>query len=272
MFELTPKGERPIMPTAVLVLIDGLRPDALVAGRVPHINGLRERGAVQMHASSIMPSVTLPCHASIFLSVPASRHGITTNIWMPMARPLPGLVEVAHAAGKRCAFIYNWEELRDLSRPGSLDFSFFRDNNADPDGDQILADEAGRCFSNGGIDFAFVYLGALDSYGHKYGWMADGYLEQLARTDAAVGTLLEALPAEATVLLLSDHGGHERIHGTDSPEDMTIPWIIAGPGIQSGHEIQRPVNLIDTAPTLARVLGIEPHPEWEGQCVDEIFS
>jgi arylsulfatase A-like enzyme len=102
--------------------------------------------------------------------------------------------------------------------------------------------------------------------------MADGYLEQLERTDAAVGTLLGALPAEATVLLLSDHGGHERIHGTEAPADMTIPWIIAGPGIRHGHEIQRPVNLIDTAPTLARVLGFAPHPEWEGQCVDEVFD
>lgn len=260
------------MSVAVLILIDGLRPDALAAGRCPHINGLRARGSAQLQASSIVPSVTLPCHASVFFSVPPSRHGITTNVWMPMARPLPGLVEVAHAAGKRCVFIFNWEELRDLSRPGSLDFSFFRDNNSDPDGDQLLADEAVRYFSDGGTDFAFVYLGALDSYGHNYGWMADGYLEQLERTDAAVGTLLGALPAEATVLLLSDHGGHERSHGTEAPADMTIPWIIAGPGIRRGHEIQRPVNLIDTAPTLARVLGFAPHPEWEGQCVDEVFD
>ena len=99
-----------------------------------------------------------------------------------------------------------------------------------------------------------------------------GYLEQLERTDLAVGTILDALPADATVLLLSDHGGHDRIHGTDVPEDMTIPWMIAGPNIRSGHTIESPVTLIDTAPTLARVLGIKPDPEWEGQCVEEVFE
>lgn len=225
-----------------------------------------------MQASSVMPSVTLPCHVSMFYSVPPTRHGITTNTWMPMARPLLGLVEVVQAAGLRCGFLYNWEELRDLSRPGSLAFSYFRDNNTRPDGDQAIADEAAHYISSDGPDFMFVYLGALDSFGHKCGWMADGYLEQLGRTDAAVGTVLDALAADATVLVLSDHGGHERIHGTEEPEDMTIPWIIAGPGIRRGHEIGRAVNLIDTAPTIARVLGIAPHPEWEGTCIEEVFE
>jgi predicted AlkP superfamily pyrophosphatase or phosphodiesterase len=256
----------------VLILIDGLRPDALTAGCCPHINGLRAKGSTKLQASSVTPSVTLPCHVSIFHSVHPSRHGITTNVWMPMARPLPGLVEVAHAAGLRCAFFYNWEELRDLSRPGALAFSYFRDNNGAPEGDQVIADKAAHYISGDSPDFVFVYLGALDSFGHKYGWMADGYLQQLERTDAAVGTLLSALPAATSVLLLSDHGGHERSHGTESPEDMTVPWIVSGPGIRQGHEIKRQVNLIDTAPSLARVLGVAPHREWEGQCVDEVFD
>ena len=66
---------------------------------------------------------------SIFHSVPPSRHGVITNDWMPMARPLPGLVEMATVAGKTCAFFYNWEPLRNLSRPSNLELSFFRDNS-----------------------------------------------------------------------------------------------------------------------------------------------
>ncbi|HET9222764.1 MAG TPA: alkaline phosphatase family protein, partial [Roseiflexaceae bacterium] len=107
--------------TVVLVLIDGLRPDAIDAARTPRLAGLRERGAATMRASSVMPSITLPCHTSIFHSVPPTRHGITSNEWQPMARPLPGLFDLAHAASKRCAFFYNWEQLRDIGRPGSLE-------------------------------------------------------------------------------------------------------------------------------------------------------
>ena len=258
--------------TVVLVLIDGLRPDAIDAARTPRLVGLRESGAATMRASSVMPSITLPCHTSIFHSVPPTRHGITSNDWQPMARPLPGLFDLAHAASKRCAFFYNWEQLRDIGKPGSLELSYFTNTAYQPDGDQIVADEAARQLAGGQFDFAFVYLGTVDSAGHHYGWMSEGYLGQIATVDAALGTLLSALPAESTVLLQSDHGGHERNHGTEMPEDMTIPWLVAGPGIRAGHSITSPVSLLDTAPTLARLLGIAPHRDWEGRCVEEIFE
>jgi len=74
------------------------------------------------------------------------------------------------------------------------------------------------------------------------------------------------------ILIQSDHGGHDRTHGNDIPEDMTIPWAIAGPNIRRNYEIASPVSLLDTAPTLARALGIEPHSQWEGRWVEEVFE
>jgi arylsulfatase A-like enzyme len=102
--------------------------------------------------------------------------------------------------------------------------------------------------------------------------MSEGYLAQVERVDQAVATLLEGLPAGASLLLQSDHGGHGRSHGTEMAEDMTIPWLVAGPGIRQNYEIQGPVSLLDSAPTLARLLGISPHPAWEGRCIEEIFN
>jgi len=260
------------MSTVLLTLIDGLRPDALAVARCPTITGLRARGAATLRASSVMPSITLPCLMSIFHSVPPTRHGIMTNEWAPMARPLPGLVDVAHAAGLHCAFFYNWEPLRNLSLPGSLDFSYFRRNCTDPDGDQIIADEAVRYLSSDHPDLMFVYFGVLDEIGHRYGFMSDRYLAQLERTDKAFATLLSALREDTIILLTSDHGGHDHDHGADIPEDMIVPWIIMGPGIRRAYEIKTPVSLLDTAPTLARVLKITPHPDWEGHPVEEIFE
>ncbi|MCP4416419.1 MAG: hypothetical protein GY805_07345 [Chloroflexi bacterium] len=94
----------------------------------------------------------------------------------------------------------------------------------------------------------------------------------MERVDSALGVLLDGLPSNSSVLLQSDHGGHDRSHGTDTPEDMTIPWMVAGPGIRANYAIQGPVCLLDTAPTLARILGFDPCPEWEGQCIDEVFE
>jgi arylsulfatase A-like enzyme len=79
------------------------------------------------------------------------------------------------------------------------------------------------------------------------------------------------MPADASIIVHADHGGHERTHGTDSPDDMTIPWIAAGPTIRRGHTINAPVSLLDTAPTIARLLGLRQPAEWEGRPVEEIF-
>ncbi|MBI1880428.1 MAG: alkaline phosphatase family protein [Chloroflexi bacterium] len=257
----------------VFILIDGTRPDALDVAECPNLAALRMRSAYTLKATSVLPSVTLPCHMSIFHSVPPTRHGVTTNDWQPMARPLPGLVDQAHTAGRRCAFFHNWEPLRNLNLPGSLAFAYFRDNvYTDLDGDHIIAAEAARYITMDHPDFAFVYFGTVDTMGHRHGWMSAEYLAQLGRVDQALGTLLAALPPDSAILLQSDHGGHERTHGSDSPEDMTIPWLVAGPDIRPGYELKTPVSLLDTAPTLARLLQIKPHSEWEGRCIEEIFA
>ena len=262
----------PSRTPAILIIIDGLCAAAPEAARCPSIGALRARGASTLAATSLMPSITLPCHMSIFHSVPPTRHGITTNIYQPMARPLPGLLDAAHAAGLSTAAIHNWEPLRDLSRPLSLDFSLCRnDCETNPESDEMIADEAIRCIGQDRPELAFVYFGVLDAIGHRHGFMSAPYLAQLERTDAAIGRLLSTLPAETTILLTTDHGGHDRAHGTDLPEDMIVPWLIAGPSFRRGHTIAGPVSLLDTAPTLARVLDLQPPREWEGRVVAEAF-
>jgi arylsulfatase A-like enzyme len=202
----------------------------------------------------------------------ATRHGIVSNDWLPMAKPLPGLFELVKAAGLRSAAFYNWEQLRDVSRPGSLTYSYYYDTALDPEGDMVTVEQAIHTLTSDHYDFAFVYLGNVDIAGHAHGWMSEGYLAQAGRADRALGALLAALPADSTMLVQADHGGHDFMHGEDTPEDMTIPWIVAGPDAWPGYTIKSAVSLLDTAPTLARLLGIAPHAEWEGRCVEEIFD
>ena len=123
------------MPPVVFITLDGVRPDALARTNCPALYALRENGSSTMQARSIMPSVTLPCHFSIFPSIPPPRHGITSNTYVPMARPLPGLVEVVCSTGKQIAFFYNWEQRRDLACPGNIYYSYFRDSSRQKDGD-----------------------------------------------------------------------------------------------------------------------------------------
>ena len=260
------------MPPIVLITLDGVRPDALTTARCPTLNSVRENGASTLSARSVMPSVTLPCHTSIFHSVPPARHGITSNIFVPMARPLPGLVEVARTKGKRTAFFYNWEQLRDLARPGNIHYSYFRDSSYDKDGDDETVSQASSFIEKEQPDFVFLYLGTVDTVGHNYGWMSQGYLKQLEHIDALLSSFFDTLPPQYTAILHSDHGGHDRSHGTDRDEDMLIPWMAIGPNIKKGYTIESEITLLDTAPTIARIMGIQAHDEWEGRSADEIFQ
>ncbi|NJN18463.1 MAG: sulfatase-like hydrolase/transferase [Oscillochloris sp.] len=257
----------------VLIMLDGVRPDALDAADCPQLQAFRDQAAATMDARSVMPSITLPCHVSIFHSVPPQRHGITSNDWTPPARPLPGLIEVAAAAQKRCGFFYNWEQLRDLSRPGHLHYSYFRDGaEHDPAADEAVAHMAAEVIGAEKLDFAFVYFGTVDTAGHTFGWMSDGYLNQLERIDRVFGALLAALPAASTILVQSDHGGHERTHGTAMVEDLRIPWMLSGPGVRAGTPIDAAVSLLDSAPTIAHILGLDAPAAWEGRVVREALA
>lgn len=253
----------------IFVMIDGLRPDAIAPAGCTHLQTLCARGAWTLSARSVLPSITLPCHLSIFHSVPPARHGITTNTFQPMARPLPGLFDQANLYNKRCAAFYNWEPLRDLGRPESLHYAWYRNTYLSEEGDDEVVDVAIDALQRHRPDFAFVYLGTVDTAGHFYGWMSDEYLAQARRVDGQLGRLLAALPADAHVLVHADHGGLERSHGHDTPEEMTIPWVLAGPRVRAAHQIAGPVTLLETAPTLARLLDIPAHAQWEGRCVEE---
>ncbi len=250
--------------SCVLILVDGLRPETLSAAPLPHLQKLSQRALFAGTAQSLMPNCTLPCHFSIFHSVRPERHGITTNLYTPPVRPIPGLFEALHGAGKQAAFAYNWEELRDLGRPGSVAKSFMVNMYQQPASDALVAARAVE-FLRDGADFVFCYLGETDEAGHDYGWMSPQYLQTAARADECIAQVLAALPERGSALIMADHGGHERSHGTNCPEDMTVPLLIHAPR----HEfagIEAP-DLLDIAPTIAKLCGIGAPAAWEGRAL-----
>ncbi len=72
----------------LLILVDGMRSDSLAACGHPYIPRLQRECTSTLQARSMMPSVTLPCHMSLFHSVPPARHGVTTNLYVPQVRPV----------------------------------------------------------------------------------------------------------------------------------------------------------------------------------------
>ena len=260
--------------SVVLVTVDGLRPDALGSVDTPHLDRLMARGAASMTARSVMPSKTLPAHFSAFYSLDPTRHGVLDNDRHPPMQMVPGLFEMVHRHGRSAGMVFSWEPLRFLAPAGSLQFAHFQrlDLAHLPTADHPAVDVAVPLIEAGRFDLLFVYLGAADETGHAHGWMTEEYLRQVEIADGQIGRLAAAMRPDDVILVQSDHGGHDRGHGTDCAEDMTIPWLLSGAGVRSGVHLSAPVSLLDTAPTVAALMGIGAPDGWEGRTITEALE
>ncbi|MBR4869001.1 MAG: alkaline phosphatase family protein [Clostridia bacterium] len=249
----------------ILISIDGMRPDGLVACGNPYVKELMQKGSYTLTAQTVFPSVTLPCHMSMFHSVTPERHGTTTNAYVPQVRPIDGLLEQIARAGGKSGVFFGWEPIRDLGRPGMLQTAEYVNAYAFDRTDGILADRALDYIEKADPDFVFLYMVETDEKGgHDVGWMSDTYLDCISYAIDQVKKVVDACGDRYTVIVTADHGGHDRGHGLDIPEDMTIPMAFLGKAFEAGKELKN-VSILDLAPTIATIMGVPIPREWEGK-------
>ena len=251
----------------ILISIDGMRPDGLKQCGNPYLAELERMCTYTYTARSMFPSSTLPCHFSMTHSVTPQRHGILTNPYVPQVRPVMGIFEKVRAAKGVCAMFYGWEPLRDIASPGALKFSTYINAYMKESSDTVLTDEAIRIIGENKPDFAFLYMVETDEKGgHDNGWMSDEYLNRISIAISNTKRVIDAFGDEYSVIIMADHGGHDRMHGTDMPEDMTVPLFFYGKSF-SGGQVVTDLSLLDIAPTIAKLMDIPPEEEWEGKSV-----
>ena len=260
----------------LLLLADGMRPDYMIDCGNPYTGEFLGKSKYTLNAKTVMPSVTLPCHMSLFHSVAPERHGIITNTWVPQVRPVSGICEVLKANNKTSAMLYNWEPLKDITRPGSLSYSFFLSDGYFGDKSEQslvkvterITENTLRLLEDDLLDFVFVYYGLPDTVGHALGFTGEEYRQSLCIIWDNIKRIHEALPREFGMVITSDHGGHGRSHGTDIPEDMTIPIIFRGSMFDDVSAAKLDAaSIIDIAPTVVKALGIAPDSDWEGNAL-----
>jgi predicted AlkP superfamily pyrophosphatase or phosphodiesterase len=265
----TPRPER-----VLIISLDGLTPEALLRAQAPNLQALWQEGAYSWRAQTVLPSVTLPAHASMLSGLDVPRHGITWNDWLPQRGYLqaPTVFTLARGQGLKVAAFVGKDKLRHLAPPGSTDHfqvAGYRARDIVPRALDYLLRERPQLL--------FLHLPDPDSAGHAWGWGSPAQLQAVAEADAALGLLFDGLRQAGLwqgtlVIVTADHGGHDRVHGSADPRDTTIPWIVHGPGIRRGLELQGPVRVYDTAPTALWALGL-PLPEgWDGRPVLEALE
>src|SRR5699024_4143702 len=131
----------------LLILVDGMRPDSLALSDHPYIEEMKAKGSYTLDARTVMPSVTLPCHMSLFHSVDPQRHGILSNTYTPQVRPIAGIFEQLHTNQKKSGFFHNWQQFRDLARPWSLSYNCFIS------GDDYTFEASNKMLTDNAIDY-----------------------------------------------------------------------------------------------------------------------
>ena len=251
----------------ILISIDGMRPDGLQNCGNPYVRELEKNCTYTYTGQSMIPSVTFPCHFSMTHSVTPQRHGLLTNTYIPQVRPIQGIFEKIKSAGGVSAMFYGWEPLRDIASPESLRFATFINAYARESSDTVLTDEAMRIIDSDAPDFVFLYMVETDEKGgHDNGWMSEEYLRRISIAIDNVKRVIERYGNEYSVIIMADHGGHDRTHGGTCKEDMTIPFFFYGSAFEKGRVLEG-ISLLDIAPTIADLLQIAPDPEWEGRSV-----
>jgi len=264
------------MSKVILVVIDGCRPDALEMAYTPAIDRLMASGASTLAARTVEPPITLPAHFSLFTSLDPRDHHVTTNADSPCLSPKAySIIEAAKKHHLKTAAAYSWAPLRNLAPSDMLDASFYLDTHQTGYTDLDIVDNALDMLARQ-PDFFFLYLEGVDQAGHDHGWLSSPYLAAVEQADQALGRLLQALEtgglaSDYSLILLSDHGGQGRHHQEPTAGVLTIPWIACGPNIRRGHRIASPVSILDTAPTIARLLDLPLHDSWIGRLPEDIF-
>ena len=265
----------------VIISIDGLRADAVDKYKMETLERLMKEGRYSLSAQTIPLSFTLPSHTSMLTGVTPEKHGVIWNsdraADLGFSR-MPTIFQYAKNAGFNTAAFFSKAKFSALMTPGTIDYVVRQGDETNAPWTAEHAIEYVHEFlkNNGEANLLFVHIADGDMAGHSAGWMSRQYGDALQQADLAVDMVLSDLTTRFgqgnfTVIVSSDHGGHDRTHGTSSRLDMTIPWILWGEGVQPGDELKN-IKTMDTAATALWLLGIEIPNTFDGHPVTSAFE
>lgn len=273
--------ERPAeVRRVIVVILDGLRPDAVDAFDLVYLRRLARLGASTMSARTVSPSLTWPAMTSIMSGIHPEDHGVladSVHIPKPKVKlaPLPELLQRAGfpstAFMGEIPMLYKGIGSRIARGLGFAETRF----SGDTAPEVLLAAKSTLRTQKRGL--IFFHWADADRAGHEHGWMSREYGDAAKRLDATLALLTATTGVETdphTLLIaLADHGGggiDADDHRGDHPLNVTIPLIMIGGGLRPRQLVG--ASLLDVPATVAWALGVAPHSTYVGRALTEAFD
>jgi predicted AlkP superfamily pyrophosphatase or phosphodiesterase len=258
---------------AVVITLDGFRPDAIVQANTPTLFRIASEGAVTLHAQTVSMTFTLPSHTSMMTGLVPERHGINWNDdheGHTERVAFPTMFDIATAHGLTGAMFVGKSKMLPIVHNGSP-----QQVDMPAIGQVWLADSVSAHVVryletlNGSRkpDLMWIHLPDTDIAGHASGWMLPQYLAAVRHLDSTVAVLWTTLKRtygdNLVLIITADHGGSGTGHSDGGPLARTTPWIVWGKGV-TPQKLTVPVNATDVAPTMLWAIGIDPPADWDG--------
>lgn len=264
----------------IIVVLDGLRPDAIDAFDLVHTRRLMQSGASSHRATTVAPSVTTAAMTSLFSGVSPRVHGVESDrLFIPKnASTLVAVPELLARGGyPSSAFMAEVPAIFRgfAARIGRrLGFGTLRLSGKTAPEILLAARTTLRVQRRG---LVVMHWPDADRAGHTHGWMSAPYADGCRRMDGSLGMLAAITEIESDphslLIALADHGGGGVVsndHESDHPLDRTIPLLIAGGAVAQGT--LDGASLLDVPATVLWALGLDLPPTFEGRVLHEAFE
>ncbi|MBP9107435.1 MAG: alkaline phosphatase family protein [Gemmatimonadaceae bacterium] len=270
----------PRVSRVIVVVLDGLRADAVPLLALRHVSRLASGGAASLAAQTVAPSVTAAAMGSLLTGVRPADHGLTSDRFrIPRPRvalqPLPRVLAQhrigSHAFLASVPFGYGAIATR-LARMTGVTHATFRGRGAV----EILA-AARPVLARESTGLFLLHWPDADRAGHAHGWLSREYVAAARVMDEALGLLDVVTRAsedpDTLLVVMADHGGGGAVfrdHDSAHPHDRTIPLILAGGRVVSG-ELAPCSSLLDVPATVAWAMGVPVPAGYAGRAMVEAF-
>ncbi|HSB55086.1 MAG TPA: alkaline phosphatase family protein [Gemmatimonadales bacterium] len=263
----------------ILVVIDGLRPDAITPEHLPVLHGLLRRGWRAGTAVTVRPSVTVAALTSLAAGVSPERHGLTNASLQSMGKirglkPLPQ--ELRRLGVDTTVFTSQLSGSARWVAGALLRLGGVTRLLPTPPAPGVMLDGAmAHIERNPSPELVVLYLNDADVAGHAWGWMSPAYLQAARTIDLALERLEQvAEDPDTLVILTADHGGGGVLpqdHDHPHPVNEGIPLGMVGGRVIPGLVSPDPVRLLDIPPTVLHGFGGTAPAEYEGRVLHEAF-
>ena len=256
----------------IVVVIDGCRLDRFHEAEKPYLEKMMAGGTVFESVETVYPARTVVCFSSMFTGASPEAHGITSNLVLKLGLKVESVFGALRRAGKEGRLV-GIAHLIDAFGDDVASVTSVAHNDKI---DQNLIAAARRELEEHDPDLLVLQLLAVDQNGHVRGTYYPEYVERIEITDRLIEEFMgwckdHGYLEDAAVVLMADHGQGRGIgaHGHLSEGERFVPFAMWGSGISRGKSVSEPRSILDLAPTICYLLGVEPPDGSVGRVLKE---